>query len=572
MTKTERIEFAPNLLERMMKNVAPKAAQKLYQDRVKFEMTAIAGRRLGGYIGARRDRAATGDWNPGGGSPAVDISPDLPMLRDRSRDQVRNAPVALGAINNDVLHVVGTGLSYTPNIDAKRLGISEEQAQEWMENTKWMFRAWAESKDCDIKRKLDFYEQSDLAYRTWRESGDTFVLTPLVKRNARQQLALQIIEADRVCNPRGQQDSTTLQDGIVLDAETGAPLAVHIARNHPGDLRGTNDWSEVPIRGAQTDRLNVIHLMDMLRPDQVRGVPWFAPLLEPLKQLNKWSDAELNAAVVSSLFVVFMEMEAEAFHEMFEEDTQRRIIDKSEKWSGKLESGRAVNLLPGEKANTQTPGRPNPAFDPFWRAMVRQMGMALGQPYEFMVMDFQSSYTAARAAFEMAWRNIRYRRDKMAKNYCQPILDLWLANEVSEGRIAAPGFFADPAIRAAWGAAIWTGDGPGSLDPVKEVTAAEKRVALGTSTRQAESILHDGQDWEGKQRQLKKEMDIMRRDGTLQPAPGAAPSAPPEGDDEEDEEGDDDDERPSRFRRPAAPPAPMPAPPTRSPARSPAKK
>jgi hypothetical protein len=27
--------------------------------------------------------------------------PDLPMLRDRSRDQMRNAPVALGALNTD---------------------------------------------------------------------------------------------------------------------------------------------------------------------------------------------------------------------------------------------------------------------------------------------------------------------------------------------------------------------------------------------------------------------------------------------------------------------------------------
>jgi hypothetical protein len=35
----------------------------------RFEMQASFGRGLGGYIGARRDRAATADWNPGGGSP-----------------------------------------------------------------------------------------------------------------------------------------------------------------------------------------------------------------------------------------------------------------------------------------------------------------------------------------------------------------------------------------------------------------------------------------------------------------------------------------------------------------------
>ena len=112
----------------------------------------------------------------------------------------------------------------------------------------------------------------------------------------------------------------------------------------------------------------------------------------------------------------------------------------------------------------------------------------------------------------------------MAKLFCQPVLELWLANEVSQGRIACPGFFADRAIRAAWCASMWTGDGPGSVDPLKEVTAAEKRVNMEISTLQAESILHDGQDWEAKHRQRTKEVALQKRDGT---APAAAPGTAP---------------------------------------------
>ena len=515
--------FEPTLIERALSFVAPRKAQTMLHDRLKFEATAAMGRGFGGYIGARRDRSATADWNPGGGSPAVDILPDLPMLRDRSRDQMRNAPVALGAINTDVLHVVGTGLSYTPAIDAKRLGLTEEQAQTWMENTKWRWKAWAESPDCDYLRQLDFYSLTELAYRAWKESGDSFVLTPMVNRNGQEQLALQVIEADRVSNPRGQQQSDTLQDGIEMDADS-VPVAVHISKNHPGDWRGTNEWQRRELRGAQTDRRNVLHLFDMLRPGQVRGVPWVAPIIEPLKQLGKWSDAELNAAVVASIFVTFMEMDAEAFQDLYDDDSAGRIINNAQKWSGNMESGKAVNLLPGEKANTQTPGRPNPEFDPFWNAMVRQIGMALGMPIEVLTMHFQSSYTAARGALLMAWRNFNQRRDKMAKLFCQPVLELWLANEVSQGRIACPGFFADRAIRAAWCASMWTGDGPGSVDPLKEVTAAEKRVNMEISTLQAESILHDGQDWEAKHRQRTKEVALQKRDGT---APAAAPGTAP---------------------------------------------
>jgi len=184
-----------------------------------------------------------------------------------------------------------------------------------------------------------------------------------------------------------------------------------------------------------------------------------------------------------------------------------------------------VNLLPGEKANMQTPGRPNPAFDPFWNAMVRQIGMALGMPHEVLTMHFQSSYTAARGALLMAWRGFNQRRDKVAKLMCQPVFELWLENEVGAGRIACPGFFSDRAVRAAWCAAIWTGDGPGSVDPVKEVTAAEARVRMGISTLQAESIAYDGQDWEGKERQRAKEVAMQISNGTAPPAlPGAVPA------------------------------------------------
>lgn len=539
-SKRSNPKFEPTVIERALSHVAPKMAQRMFHDRIKFEASVAVGRGIGGYIGARRDRSATAEWNPGGGSPHVDISPDLPMLRDRSRDQMRNAPVALGALNTDVLHVVGTGLSYTPAIDAARLGITEERAQAWMQDTKWRFKAWADSTDCDYRRQLDFYSQVELAYRSWKESGDCFVLTPMVERNGEKQLALQLIEADRVCNPRGQQDSSSLQDGVVLDSETGTPVAIHVAKNHPGDLRGVNEWAEVQLRGKGTDRRNVLHLMDVLRPGQVRGVPWIAPIIEPLKQLQKWSDSELNAAVVTSIFAVFMEMDAEGFSDIYDDDAASQIVNNAQKWSGKMDSGKAINLMPGEKAHMVTPGRPNPEFDPFWNATVRQIGMALGMPHEVLTMHFQSSYTAARGALLMAWRGFSQRREKIAKIMCQPVLELWLANEVSVGRISCPGFFADRNIRAAWCASMWTGDGPGSVDPLKEVTAAEKRIALEISTMQAESIAHDGQDWEAKHRQRTKEVALQKRDGTAPAAvPGSVPA--PAAQDPADTGGSDDD-------------------------------
>jgi capsid protein len=293
------------------------------------------------------------------------------------------------------------------------------------------------------------------------------------------------------------------------------------------------------MRGA-TGRRNALLIFKPLRPGQVRGVPLIAPILEPLKQLNRWSEAELNAAVISGINATFIKMDPDAFDALYDEDAQGAIVDKASGWSGEMQSGKAINLLPGEDISSPTPGRPNPAFDPFWQAMVRQIGMALEMPYEVLVMHFQSSYSAARAALLMAWKAFRSRRDLMAKMMCQPVFELWLADEVAEERISAPGFFQNEIVKAAWCAAIWTGDGPGSIDPSKEVDAAAKRVALGISTKQAESILHDGVDWEQKHEQRVKETNAEKRDGIyIQPAGSpvqasaqpAAEDAPPAKDD-----------------------------------------
>lgn len=510
-----------NLIDKAVAYLAPGWALSRQHQRNQLALT-------GGYTGAKIDRAQLSRYMPNAGSPQSDIIRDLPMLRARSRDQMRNAPVALGALNTMVSHVVGTGLTYTPAIDSEFLGLTDEQAEAWGDDTKRRFRAWAESTDCDAARQLDFYGIQDLTFRSMCESGDIGVLTPRIARAGRPaRLALQLIEADRICNPNRATDTLSMVDGVEIEPTTGEALAVQIAQQHPGGiLTGANKWTRVVMRGASTGRRNVILMFKPVRPGQVRGIPLIAPIIEPLKQLARWSDAELNAAVISAIDVTFVEMDADAFDNLYDNDAQDVIIGKASSWSGEKQSGNAINLLPGEKVSSPTPGRPNPAFDPFWTAMVRQIGMALEMPYEVLVMHFQSSYSAARAALLMAWKAFRSKRDLVSKMLCQPIFELWLADEVAEGRISCPGFFASDIIRAAWCASIWTGDGPGSIDPSKEVDAAQKRVDLGISTKQAESILHDGVDWEQKHEQRVKEINAEKRDGIYFPPAGTPAPVP----------------------------------------------
>jgi len=516
-----------NLLDRAIALVSPKLALKRLQARGALAM-------LGGYNGASFGRPGLAGWAPRPGDAETETNNDLPTLRGRTRDLARNAPLAGGAISTIVTNVVGTGLSAQPQPDAEALGLTATTAQVWADTTLREFRLWADSADCDITRTQNFYGQQSLVFRSAMDSGDVFTLLPSVTRSGNPySLTLQIIEADRICNPNFAMDSAEMAGGIRFDSY-GAPLEYAICRSHPGTLihRGQGfKWDTVQAFGSISGRRNVLHHFDRRRPGQTRGVPILAPVIEPLKQLQRYTDAELQAAVISGMFAVFVKMDPEAFQEMFDQDGKAAYLNSAISWDGTINGGnlegpgKAVNLLPGESVEAPNPGRPNALFDPFCQAIIRQIGVGLELPFEVLIKHFTASYSAARAALLDAWKFFRSRRDWLATSFCQPVYEAWLEEAVSLGRVSAPGFFADPAIRRAWSAAVWIGDGPGSIDPAKEVTAAADRIALGISTRAAESILHDGVDWRVKHRQLVIEETARKADGLDEDDPHA-PGAP----------------------------------------------
>lgn len=490
----------------------------------------------GGYSGASFSRPGLAGWRPRAGDANSDTIRDLPTLRARARDLARNAPLAGGALNTTVTNVVGTGLTLQSIPDRDALGLDDEEAQAWADNTEREFRLWAESSTCDVTRHQNFYGLTNLAFRAALESGDVFALLPFIDRGPQQtyKLAIQLVEADRVCNPEFAQDTAGTTAGIDLD-NWGAATGYHICNRHPGALtnRAAAKWQRVDAFGSSTGRRNVLHLFDRRRPGQVRGIPMLAPVIEPLKQLQRYTDAELQAAVISGMYAIFVKMDPEAFDTIFDSNGQKAYIDSATSWDGSVNGatldgpGKAINLLPGEEVQTPPPGRPNALFDPFVQAIIRQIGVGLEIPFEVLVKHFTSSYSAARAALLDAWRFFRGRRDWLSTVFCQPVYEAWLEEAVAIGRIRAPGFFADPAIRKAWATAAWVGDGPGSIDPSKEVDAAEKRINIGISTVAAESILHDGIDWRVKHRQRAVEVKARKEDGlTTELAPSAPPPLP----------------------------------------------
>lgn len=475
----------------------------------------------GSFVGASSTRRSLKGWSVTANSADEDTVDDLETLRARSRDMARNTPLATGAIGTVVQNVVGTGLTLQAKPDWEAVGrnVSAEEADAWTAQVEREFRLWAEGTDCDLTRTQNFYGLQGLVFRSALESGDVFVTLPMVGPANPYELRVQVVEADRVESPTGLKEikGNKVISGVEKDAN-GAPVAYHILRNHPGSTEGIKrEFDRIPAFGkdfgGRRGRRNVLHIFERTRPGQTRGVPYLAPVIEPLKQLDKYTESELMAAVVASLLTVFVKSES---GDGFAPPAGEQASDAEVK----LGTGTIVDLAPGEDITTVAPNRPNTAFDPFTQAILRQIGVALGLPFEVLIKHFTASYSAARAALLEAWRFFRLRREFLAQMFCAPVYEAWLEEAIARGRVDAPGFFDDPAIRRAYLQAEWIGDSPGQIDPVKEVQAAEKRLQIGVSTLADETLLLTGKVWEDQHRQQVKERQMRERDGLLGSSPG----------------------------------------------------
>lgn len=478
----------------------------------------------GANKGASSRRDATKSWLTAGGDADSDLLDDLPTLRERTRDLNRNAPIAAGATNTKVTNVVGTGLILRAEIERKTLGLNDDQANEWEENTEREFKLWAESQECHAGRTLDFFGIQELAYRAALDSGDCFVTMPYIKRaGSPYSLKLQVIEADRVVNKDNTADTDTMSGGIERDSN-GAPKRYWILDKHPGSdrasLSSSGKW--VDAFGAKSGRRNIIHLFRMKRPGQSRGIPDQAPVIELLKQLDRYTDAEVDAAVKQALITFIITTETgEGLGGLnaseYVEESNNFYKDKDVN----LKSGTALQLFPDDKFEMPNTTRPNTAFDPFIVAILQQVGAALELPYEVLTKRFNSSFSASQAAMMEAWKFYKSTRQWLGKNLCAHVYAAWMDEAVAMGRISAPGYFNDEAIRHAYLGAQWVGPPREHMNPVLQNKADREAEEMGWKSG-AQNASERGNEWDKVNKRLAKEKAARTQDGLtdeVQPVP-----------------------------------------------------
>jgi len=448
------------------------------------------------YDGAAPGRRATA-WRTRHTAANAEIQTALRALRDRARDLVRNTPHASRILNVWVNHAVGTGLR--PVCKTGAAGLDKRVQQLWED---WQASA-------DVEGVLSFAGQQCLAVRSMIESGE--VVIRFIDRKPDDPdvetpvpLKIQLLEADFIDQYREGIYGMTPGRGdlgdLGLTAETkrsrlGVGLGDYDRRTglwlfpwHPGEI---TTYNLRPGISRFVQKSEVLHVYMPWRPGQVRGVSWFAPVLQTARELFDFQDATLMKAKVEACFAAFI-VNSEEYSPLLDE-TPADAAPQS--WpsmynpnalSTTLEPGMIKELKSGQDIKF---AQPSSAFQVEPMLMFNQMAMAagVGVTYDQLSGDLRGANYSSLRAGKIDFRRAVEQVQKLCVEpmLCKPVWDRFINRAIMAGELRErKGGYPVEWVTPAWE----------SVNPKFDLDAEQHAVRSGRMTPQ-EFIGSWGGDW-----------------------------------------------------------------------------
>lgn len=394
------------------------------------------------FDGAKTGRR-TGGWTTGSASANAEIAPALTSLRNRSRDLVRNNPLAKKALKARVSNTIGTG------IVAK---LSDGQAL-W---EKWIT-------ECDADGQLDFYGLQKLVDTTVEQSGECLVRFRyrLPSDGLSVPLQLQVLEPDYLDNLRFENlpNGGWIQHGIEYDA-IGRRVAYWLYRQHPGEMAPVLN----SLISYRVDAADVLHIYEKDRPGQSRGIPRLASVMLKMRDLDDYEEAELVRKGVEACFAAFVhggEDNQTLGPTETESNTGRRLETLSPGLINYMRSGEEVTF-----------GAPSPVqgYNEYIRGQKHDLAAGSDVTYEQMTGDLsQVNYSSIRAGtLEFRKEIEQFRWLTFIPMFCAPVAKAWARSAKLAGKIKSED------ITVAWTPPRWDW-----VDPVKDLTGELLEIAAG---------------------------------------------------------------------------------------------
>jgi len=445
MSWRERIvDFAVNLadprhLDRAIGWLDPRRQVSRTQARIAVKI-------LNSHYDAAGDSRRTHGWKrPGGDANAVS-GLSLQRLRDSTRHLVRNNGHAQSAIQSIIDDTVGWGIKPAVKHEA--------------------WTRWAESTDIDADGRCDFYGLQHLVMRTIVESGEC-----LIRRRWRRPsdglalpMQLQVLEPDFIdtSQHRALSNGGKIIRGVEFDA-IGRRSAYWLFREHPGSTTIMGATSLLT-RSAPVPASEIAHVFRIERAGQVRGAPWFAPVLLRINQFDELADATLMKQLVAACLSVFVSDMTGTGNYLGDSDEDDDSYDR-------LAPGLIKHLKPGESVTTIDPPTVR-EYPDLATVTLREIAAGVGSTYEGMTGDFrQLPFSASRGSRLQHWERVQGWRWRMLQPQFLTPAWTWAMQAAALMGMESPR------------TTTWTAPGLKTVDPEREGLAANRLIRSGLSTR-----------------------------------------------------------------------------------------
>lgn len=426
-----------------------------------------------GYNAAGSGRRAQGWGATVQGVNSILFSDGFELLK-RSRQQVRQNPWAGNAIEVYVSNAIGNGIKPHPqhsNPDVRKA----------------ITKAWNRSNDeMDADGILPFDGQQALIARAALEGGESFVHMMTVNdSDLSVPFQIRIMESEQLpiyyMSFPNVAAGNVIRLGIEMGQDTRKRVAYHFYQEHPYET------VVYPFPGMKFVRLpakDVVHHFKPLRPGQIRGIPWLAPVLAQLFEIDSIQDAELARQKTQALFAGFITQPSNAGG-VFDE-TNKASSDPSgagplDAAMPGLEPGVLMKLLNGEEITFSEPKGAS-GFGDFMRVTLHAVAAGMGITYEQLTGDLKEvNYSSIRAGLVEFRRRIeQFQYSIFAFQVLRPIWRRWMETAVLAGVLPFRDFLEN---RAEYESVIWQPPGFDWVDPMKDVQANILAVRAGLDSR-----------------------------------------------------------------------------------------
>lgn len=452
---------------------------------------AVARRMIKSYIERAYAAAAggrtTSDWMAGSSSEDSELDASLTVMRNRSRQMVRDNPHAANLQRIIEDNVVGTGIGLQAQV-TKLDGSPDQEVNDKIEEA---WARWSDRESCHTAGLLSMTDLLRMAVGNVFCDGESFIrIVPKSFGQSRIPFALDIIEPDLLLDKANgtfrTRQGTTVRLGVEMN-EWHRPLAYWMQTTHPGDSTFLSNPSMATTRRIPANE--ILHMYVIKRWPQTRGVPWMHMALRRMRDMGGYTESELIAARAAANIVGFVKQDLQLC------DPASLTENGKKPDHVRSEPGLFQRLLPGESFEGFSPSRPNANLDSFMRYMLREVAAGVGVSYEALSRDYsQSNYSSSRLALLNERDLWRVLQGWLIRNYLTPIYRRWLDAAVLSGAVDLPDYFTD---KERYQAARFKPRGWSWVDPAKEVQAYALAVQHGFMSRSdVIAAIGNGQDRE----------------------------------------------------------------------------